>query len=100
MAQEKKEISKNEKEIRSFLNGKAPGSLVYIAERALKGAIFEIDDYYPEQSAVLREAKVACHSVRMERQASYAAKLKAEDKGNPEIVLPNKSTSADGGKIA
>lgn len=100
MAQKNKELSAYEKELRSFLTGKPTGSLLYIAERAIKLAIIEIDDFNPEQSATLRESKMGCYSVRSARKASYEARLKAENQGNPEIVLPNKSTSADGGKIA
>jgi len=100
MAQQKKELSAYEKELRSFLTGKPTGSLLYIAERAMKLAIIDIDDYNPEQSATIREAKLGCSNVRSERKASYEARLKAENAGNPEIELPNQSTSADGGKIA
>jgi hypothetical protein len=100
MAQQKKELSAYEKELRSFLTGKPTGSLLYIAERAMKLAIIDIDDYNPEQSATLRETKMGCNSVRSARKASYEARLKAENAGNPEIELPNQSTSADGGKIA
>ena len=46
----KNELSPFEKEIRNFLD-KPAGSLLYIAERALKGAIRAIDDYDPEQAS-------------------------------------------------
>jgi len=92
-------LTKFELEIRSFLD-KPAGSLLYIAQRALKGAIRSIDDYDPEQASELHQAMVDINRVRLERKAAWAAKEKAENQGRPEIEPTPHSTSADGGAIA
>ena len=86
-----------EQEIRTFLD-KPAGSLIYIAQRALKGAIRSIDDYDPEQAAELHQAMVDINRVRLERKAAWAAKEKEENQGRP-VPTPH-STSADAGAVA
>jgi hypothetical protein len=88
-----------EQEIRTFLD-KPAGSLIYIAQRALKGAIRTIDDYDPEQAAELHQAMVDINRVRLERKAAWAAKEKEENQGRPEIEPTLHSTSADAGAVA
>ena len=96
----KNELSPFEKEIRSILD-KPAGSLLYIAERARKGAIRAIDDYDPEQASEIHTPMLDIRKVRMTRKANWEAQQKAdENQGRPEMELPAHSTSADAGKVS
>tara|TARA_R110002012_G_C11480768_1_gene595011 strand:+ start:565 stop:855 length:291 start_codon:yes stop_codon:yes gene_type:complete len=93
------ELSDFEKEIRSFLD-KPAGSLIYIAQRALKRASQNLEDFEPDNAAKLHSSAMEVNTVRLARKARWEAQQKAENQGRPEIEPDNQSTSADGGAVA
>jgi hypothetical protein len=80
------------------LIGKAPiGLRLYLAQQLLDNAASRIGRSQKELRASIEECADEIAEIRNARKKAYEAQ---ENQGRPEMELPQKSTSADAGKVS